>query len=54
LKDHVKHELGKIAVAQEIEIVPSLPKTRLGKAMRRLLKANELGQNPGEFSTLED
>src|SRR5207237_5793167 len=28
LKDHVKHELGKIAVPKEIEIVPSLPKTR--------------------------
>jgi len=54
LKDHVKHELGKIAVPQEIEIVPSLPKTRSGKIMRRVLKAKELGQNPGDISTLED
>ena len=54
MKDHVKHELGKIAVPQEIEIVPSLPKTRSGKIMRRVLKAKELGQNPGDISTLED
>ena len=54
LKDHVKHELGKIAVPKEIEIVSSLPKTRSGKIMRRVLKAKELGQNPGDISTLED
>jgi len=54
MKDHVKHELGKVAVPQEIEIVPSLPKTRSGKIMRRVLKAKELGQNPGDISTLED
>ena len=54
MKDHVKRELGKIAVPQEIEIVPSLPKTRSGKVMRRGLKAKELGQNPGDISTLED
>ncbi len=54
LKDHVKHELGKIAVPHEIEVVTSLPKTRSGKIMRRVLKAKELGQNPGDISTLED
>ena len=43
MKDHVKHDL-----------VPSLPKTRSGKIMRRVLKAKELGQNPGDISTLED
>ncbi|MEK6604656.1 MAG: acetate--CoA ligase, partial [Nitrospirota bacterium] len=45
MKEHVKHELGKIAVPREIEIVPSLPKTRSGKIMRRVLKAKELGQS---------
>jgi len=54
MKDHVKHELGKIAMPREIEIVPSLPKTRSGKIMRRVLKAKELGQNPGDISTLEE
>ena len=54
LKDHVLKELGKIAVPQEIDIVPSLPKTRSGKIMRRVLKAKELGQDVGDISTLED
>ena len=54
MKEHVKHELGKIAVPREIEIVPSLPKTRSGKIMRRVLKAKELGQSPGDISTLEE
>src|SRR5574341_825032 len=54
LKDHVLKELGKIAVPQEIEIVSALPKTRSGKIMRRVLKAKELGQDPGDISTLEE
>ena len=39
LQDHVLKELGKIAVPKEVEIVTSLPKTRSGKIMRRVLKA---------------
>jgi acetyl-CoA synthetase len=54
LKNHVLQELGKIAVPREIDIVPSLPKTRSGKIMRRVLKAKELGQDPGDISTLEE
>ncbi len=54
LKHHVQTELGKIAVPAEIDIVPSLPKTRSGKIMRRVLKAKELGQDVGDISTLED
>ncbi|MGD9851527.1 MAG: acetate--CoA ligase [Nitrospirales bacterium] len=54
LQDHVLQELGKIAVPREIDIVSSLPKTRSGKIMRRVLKAKELGQDPGDISTLEE
>jgi acetyl-CoA synthetase len=54
MKDHVLKELGKIAVPQEIDIVPALPKTRSGKIMRRVLKAKELGLDPGDISTIED
>jgi acetyl-CoA synthetase len=54
LKHHVLTELGKIAVPAEIDIVSSLPKTRSGKIMRRVLKAKELGQDAGDISTLED
>ena len=54
IKDQVQHELGKIAVPSEIDIVTSLPKTRSGKIMRRVLKAKELGHDPGDISTIEE
>ncbi|MBW2214469.1 MAG: acetate--CoA ligase [Deltaproteobacteria bacterium] len=38
---------------REIDCVESLPKTRSGKIMRRLLKARELGLPEGDTSTLE-
>ena len=40
--------------AAEIDFMPVLPKTRSGKIMRRLLKANELGIDPGDITTLEE
>jgi acetyl-CoA synthetase len=46
--------LGPIAVPSEIEFTPTLPKTRSGKIMRRLLKAQELGLDPGDITTLEE
>jgi acetyl-CoA synthetase len=39
---------------KEIEFKPSLPRTRSGKIMRRLLKARELGLPEGDLSTLEE
>jgi acetyl-CoA synthetase len=39
---------------REIDFLPSLPKTRSGKIMRRLLKARELGLPEGDISTLEE
>ena len=39
---------------REIDFIDSLPKTRSGKIMRRLLKARELGLPEGDTSTLED
>ena len=54
LKQHVREELSPIAVPAFIDFVPSLPKTRSGKIMRRVLKAKELGVEPGDISTLED
>ena len=53
LKEHVGHEVGPIAKPAQIEFVPSLPKTRSGKIMRRVLKARALGQPEGDLSTLE-
>ncbi|MGA2297644.1 MAG: acetate--CoA ligase [FCB group bacterium] len=51
---HVGHEVGPIAKPEKIEFVDSLPKTRSGKIMRRVLKAKELGQDPGNLATLEE
>ncbi len=51
---HVRDTLGPIAQPSKVTFVASLPKTRSGKIMRRLLKARELGQEVGDISTLED
>jgi len=53
LKAHVAAELGPIARPEKINFVASLPKTRSGKIMRRVLKAQALGQDVGDISTLE-
>ncbi|MBT3785047.1 AMP-dependent synthetase, partial [bacterium] len=54
VKLHVRHEVGALAIPDEIDFVPSLPKTRSGKIMRRVLKAIELGEEVGDTSTLEE
>jgi len=53
LRNHVGHEMGPIAKPETITVVDSLPKTRSGKIMRRLLKARALGLPEGDTSTLE-
>ena len=50
----VRHELGAIAVVADLNFVDSLPKTRSGKIMRRVLKAVVLGKDPGDVTTIED
>jgi len=54
LKDHVSHEIGPIARPESITFVESLPKTRSGKIMRRVLKARAMGLDLGDLSTLEE
>ncbi len=54
LKLFVRSRLAAHASPREIEFMNSLPKTRSGKIMRRLLKARELGLPEGDTSTLED
>jgi acetyl-CoA synthetase len=54
LIDHVRHELGPIATPSAIRFTVKLPKTRSGKIMRRLLKAQETGQELGDVTTLEE
>ena len=48
-----RKRLGAAVAPKEIEFVTSLPRTRSGKIMRRLLKARELGLPEGDLSTLE-
>ena len=53
LRAHVAQHLSPIAKPDEISYVDSLPKTRSGKIMRRVLRARALGQDEGDLSTLE-
>jgi acetyl-CoA synthetase len=48
-----RKRLGAAVAPKEIDFLASLPKTRSGKIMRRLLKARELGLPEGDTSTLE-
>jgi len=54
IKNFVKKKLAGHAYPREIEFVKSLPKTRSGKIMRRVLKAKELGLPIGDISALEE
>jgi acetyl-CoA synthetase len=54
LRNHVGHEIGPIAKPDTITFADSLPKTRSGKIMRRVLRARALGMPEGDISTLEE
>jgi acetyl-CoA synthetase len=53
LLGQARKRLGATVAPKEIEFVDSLPHTRSGKIMRRLLKARELGLPEGDTSTVE-
>jgi len=55
LKAHVRHQIGALAVPDDIRFTGSLPKTRSGKIMRRLLRDIAEGREQvGDTTTLED
>ena len=54
IMNFIRKKLSPLAMPQEIEFVKSLPKTRSGKIMRRLLRAQEWGEPVGDISTLEN
>lgn len=54
IKDFVKQRYGHHLVPAEVRAVEKLPKTRSGKIVRRLLRAQATGQDVGDTSTLED
>ncbi len=55
LRNHVAHEIGALARPDEIRFTDTLPKTRSGKIMRRLLRDIACGKtSTQDTSTLED
>jgi acetyl-CoA synthetase len=56
LKELVREAIGPIATPDEIQFAPSLPKTRSGKIMRRILRRIAAGeyQELGDVTTLAD
>ncbi|MBT4818521.1 MAG: acetyl-coenzyme A synthetase, partial [Lentisphaerae bacterium] len=58
LVKHVRKEIGPIAAPDKIQFAPSLPKTRSGKIMRRILRKIAEGvvdrSTLGDVSTLAD
>jgi len=55
LRKHVRHQIGALAAPDDIHFTNSLPKTRSGKIMRRLLRDIAAGKETvGDTTTLED
>ena len=54
LLNTVRREMGPVAVIGELNFVSTLPKTRSGKIMRRVLRAVTLDRDPGDITTIED
>lgn len=50
---HGRRLLGAAIAPRDVEFTASLPRTRSGKIMRRLLRARALGLPEGDLSTLE-
>jgi acetyl-CoA synthetase len=54
LIQHVRDTMGPIVVIKDIEFVSTLPKTRSGKIMRRIMKALWTSKDLGDLSTIEE
>ncbi len=54
IMNFIRKKLSPLAMPQDIEYMDSLPKTRSGKIMRRILHAKEWGEEIGDVSTLEN
>ena len=54
IMNFIRKKLSPLAMPQEIEFVESLPKTRSGKIVRRILRAKEWGEPLGDLSTVMD
>jgi len=54
IMNHIRKRLSPLAMPQEIEFVDSLPKTRSGKIVRRILRCKEFNEPVGDISTVMD
>jgi len=54
IMNFIRKKLSPLAMPQAVEFIDKLPKTRSGKIMRRLLHAQEWGEEIGDISTLEN
>jgi len=46
--------MGPIVVMKDIQFINTLPKTRSGKIMRRVMKSLMMGEELGDLSTIEE
>jgi len=53
IRIHISNRVSSIATPQEIFAVNGVPKNKSGKIMRRVLKAQYMGQDAGDLSTLD-
>jgi acetyl-CoA synthetase len=54
VSDAVAADLGKAFAPDRVVFVPALPKTRSAKIVRRAVRAQALGQDPGDLSSVEN
>ncbi len=54
IMNRIRKRLSPLAMPQEIEFVDSLPKTRSGKIVRRILRCKEFNEPVGDISTIMD
>lgn len=54
IRVYVANEVSTVAAPHDIVAVESIPKTKSGKIMRRVLKAQYLGQDVGDISAMEE
>jgi acetyl-CoA synthetase len=52
IMNRIRKRLSPLAMPQEIEFVDSLPKTRSGKIVRRILRCKEFNEPVGDLSTI--
>jgi len=53
-KLHVSNRLSSVAIPAEFVVVNTIPKNRSGKILRRVLRAQYNGEDPGDLSTMEE